>query len=172
MSQGPRIPREIATKIVAVIRDLCDPTQVIVAGSYRRGCETVGDLDLVVADEGYRQAVSSLMEDAGWSPIRLKKDASVVGFVATDWTGALLRVELYRAKPGMVGAALLFATGDAQFNVRHRALAKRQGLKLSQHALFRGGTIIAGETEEEIFEAMGMPFILPAEREGGWFDVH
>lgn len=182
MSQGPRIAWNDANEIVKrVTHQLLGSGMPFVeaslgenfvfAGSFRRSLDTVGDLDLVVSDEFYQVTVDRLLNMA-YPPIRLKKDSTVVGFVAATADIVAVRIELYRAKPGMFGAMLLFATGAADFNIRQRAEARRRGLKLSQHALFEGGTIIAGKTEESIFEAMRMPFIPPAEREGGLFDVH
>jgi len=170
MSKGIAIPRELVVPVVERITVLLQDRGLIrgnatwmMAGSYRRLCNEVHDLDLVVADEAYRDVVSALL-DAGLEPIRLKKDYSVVGFV-WQLEDVPLWIELYRALPGCFGAEILYATGSAKHNVLQRARAKAKGMKLSNKGLFQDGKIIAGATEEEIFAALGEPYLTPEERD-------
>ena len=58
------------------------------------------------------------------------------------------------------GAALLYFTGSKGHNVALRQLAIQQGLKLNEYGLFRGTRRIAGRTEEQVYERLGLPFVL------------
>jgi len=72
---------------------------------------------------------------------------------------------------------MLFCTGSPNFNIQQRAVATRKGLMLNQYGLYKEavdqkgkkvpGELIASATEEEIFAALAMPFLTPAERERG-----
>jgi DNA polymerase (family 10) len=64
------------------------------------------------------------------------------------------------------GAALQYFTGSKEHNIALRRIAIRQGLKLNEYGLFKGNTKIKGETEEEIYEKLGMDWIYPELREG------
>jgi DNA polymerase (family X) len=63
------------------------------------------------------------------------------------------------------GAALLYFTGSKAHNVALRGLAKGRGLKLNEYGLFRGARCLAGRTEEEVYEALGLAFVPPELRE-------
>lgn len=54
-----------------------------------------------------------------------------------------------------------YFTGSKQHNVMVRDLAKKKKLKLNEYGLFKKDKMIAGRTEEEIFEAVGLPYIPP-----------
>lgn len=175
MSKGIAIPRDKAIPVVQRLIDVLTTPSLTtedglirgedfeIAGSFRRGCACVHDLDLVVACEAYSPVVLTLL-NAGLEPIRLKKDGSVAGFI-WQLEDVPLRIELYRAKPGCWGAEVLYATGSGRFNIEQRARAKRMGFKLSNYGLFSDGKIIAGETEWEIFATLGEPYLSPEERD-------
>src|SRR5262249_42492302 len=63
------------------------------------------------------------------------------------------------------GAALLYFTGSKAHNVSLRQLAIQQGLKLNEYGLFRGTRRLAGRTEREVYERLGLPFVPPELRE-------
>jgi DNA polymerase (family 10) len=64
-----------------------------------------------------------------------------------------------------LGAALCHFTGPAELNVQQRAIARARGFKLNEKGLWRGEVRIAGRTEEEVYAALGMTFILPQMRD-------
>ena len=132
------------------------------AGSLRRRKETVGDLDLLVAAAdaapvmrafaGLPEVAALLAEGPTRSSARLR------GGIQAD-----LRV----VPPESFGAALHYFTGSKAHNIALRTRAVRMGLKLSEYGVFdRGGRRLGGAREEEVFRAVGLPFIPPELREG------
>jgi len=78
-----------------------------------------------------------------------------------------IQVDLRVVEPECFGAALQYFTGSKAHNIRVRDLASRQGLKVSEYGVFKEATgkRIAGATEEEVYRAIGLPYIPPALRE-------
>jgi DNA polymerase (family 10) len=68
-------------------------------------------------------------------------------------------------EPGAFGAAMQYFTGSQAHNVALRGISIRKGLKLNEYGLFRQEKAIAGETEESMYEALGLPWIRPELRE-------
>ncbi len=133
-----------------------------VAGSIRRRRETIGDIDLLV---------SAAEADA---VIRAFKDApEVEALTATGPTKCTARLtsglqaDLRIVPPESFGAALHYFTGSKSHNIELRTRAMRRGLKLSEYGVFdRHGKRLGGATEEEVYRAVGLPFIPPELREG------
>jgi DNA polymerase (family 10) len=152
---------QVGARVVDVLTPHCE--MIAVAGSVRRRKPVVGDVDIVaVPSDGGSLAcaeeVLSVFEALGvGSGAGLRTRSAVVDGIQVDlW---LVRKEGW-------GASLQFATGSKEENIRLRVLAKRRGWKLSQYGLFNGdGRMIAGETEESVYEALGVPFRLPWERD-------
>ncbi len=111
------------------------------AGEVRRGCELVHELVLVAMDPSHS------------------------GMTRTVALGG--EVDLQVASPGSFGAALLLATGSAGHLAALRKLAGRRRLKLDERGLRSAARIVAGATEQEIYGALGLPFIPPELRESG-----
>jgi len=140
-----------------------------VAGSYRRRRETVGDLDLlVIADDG-RAAGAALRE--------LDGVAEVLGSGDTKTSVRLdggLQIDLRVVPEESFGAAWMYFTGSKEHNVALRQIAVDGGRHLNEYGLFeggepgrerKGGTRLAGTTEEEVYQAFGLDWIPPELRE-------
>ena len=126
------------------------------AGSYRRGCESVRDLDFVVlniTEEG-RDWLAEHLDQYHGSGV---KGSGIYQGVQLDFVFACAR---------SFGAALLYFTGSKDFNIRMRRQAASMGLKLNQYGLYDRHTDerIAGATEREVFEALEMDFVEPKAR--------
>jgi DNA polymerase (family 10) len=134
--------------------------QLELAGSYRRGKETVGDLDvLAVADDP-----GAAMDHFG----KLPDLAQVVGRGETKMSVRLtsgLQVDLRVVPAESFGAALQYFTGSKDHNVALRGLAKARGLKINEYGVFDGEKPIAGRTEKEVYGALGLPCFPPEMRE-------
>ena len=133
---------------------------VIIAGSYRRGRESVGDLDiLVTADKAGR-----IMERF----IKYEEVKHIVSNGPTRATVILncgLQVDLRLVPEKSFGSALHYFTGSKAHNIRIRRMAQQQGLKINEYGVFRGNTHVAGKTEESVFRSVGLTFIPPELRE-------
>ncbi len=144
--------------------------QISVAGSYRRGKETVGDLDfLVVARD-----VETAMDHFGI----FHGVASVLARGPTKMSirlSAGVQVDLRAVEAKSFGAAMQYFTGSKEHNIILRGRAKALGLKINEYGVFRGEKVIAGRTEEEVYGCLDLPCFPPelreARREFDWAEA-
>jgi DNA polymerase (family 10) len=132
----------------------------VVAGSYRRMKETVGDLDFLVASRDAARAVEGFV---GYPEV-----AEVLARGTTKATARLaggIQADLRVVPPESFGAALHYFTGSKAHNIAIRKLGIERGLKINEYGVFRGTRRIAGETEESVYAAVGLPYIEPELRE-------
>lgn len=159
-----RIPRhEAGPYAEALVQHLAivpGVAQVVVAGSYRRGRDTVGDLDLLVTADTPEAVMDRFTVFPGVT--------QVTAFGPTRAAVVLrggLQVDLRLVPPQSFGAALHYFTGSKAHNVRVRRLGQQRGLKVNEYGVFRGAERVAGDTEQSVFAAVGLPFIEPELRE-------
>lgn len=138
--------------------------QLEIAGSYRRGKETIGDLDFLVVASDVAAAMDRFAAVADV--------ASILGRGPTKTSLRLmdgLQVDMRVVPPESFGAALQYFTGSKDHNIILRGLAKDRGLKINEYGVFRLGKgsdeLIAGRTEEEVYAALDLPWIPPELRE-------
>ncbi|MCA9011516.1 MAG: DNA polymerase/3'-5' exonuclease PolX [Planctomycetaceae bacterium] len=162
--QGERVSiadaRAAAEAIVDDLKQLAEVEQVAVAGSCRRRRETCGDLDILAtcSDSGPpmdRLAAHPLVETVlqrgdTKQRVRLK-------------TG--IELDLRVVPEGSFGAAMQYFTGSKEHNIVVRQRAKDLNLKVNEYGVFRGEEQIAGRTEEDVYAAIGLPWIPPELRE-------
>jgi DNA polymerase (family 10) len=154
------VATQYAEALIAYLSESPGVKQVVAAGSYRRAKETIGDLDILVT------AVSN-------SPVmdRFVSYPEVEEILAQGATKASVRltcklqVDVRVVPEDSYGAALLYFTGSKAHNVALRRLAQQQGLKLNEYGLFKGDRSVAGDTEESVYAAVGLPWISPELRE-------
>jgi DNA polymerase (family 10) len=144
----------------ALVAHLRNGSRVVVAGSFRRRRDTVGDLDvLVTAADG--AAVGDRL-------VRYENVGAVIAHGPTRTAVVLrsgLQVDVRAVPEQSYGAALLYFTGSKAHNIALRGLANQHGWKLNEYGLFSGKRRIAGATEEEVYEKLGLAFIPPELRE-------
>lgn len=152
---------DAAAAIVDYLRELAPAAQIDAVGSLRRGCESCGDIDILVcgADE-------TLMER--FIEYRLVERVLAHGDTKSSvriWGGFQADVRL--VSPASRGAALQYFTGSKAHNIALRDRAISLGFKLNEYGLFRvdDDEEIAGETEEGIYDALGLDWIAPELRE-------
>jgi DNA polymerase (family 10) len=160
MPLGRALP--LARELLRACERIGEVKQASLAGSVRRMRETVGDIDILIT-----------------SPT---PETVTRAFVALPQVGAVLergptkaairhregiQVDLRVVEPEAFGAALAYFTGSKQHNIRLREMALKRGLKISEYGVFRvaTGRRIAGATEEEVYAAVGLPWIPPELRE-------
>lgn len=131
-------------------------------GSLRRMRETIGDIDLLTASERPAEVMDAFRSLRGVASSKAQgpTKASIV-------TTSGLQVDLRVVEPSVFGAALQYFTGSQAHNVKVRERAVRMGFKLSEYGLHRTSddSLVVSETEEEIYERLGMQWIPPTMRE-------
>jgi DNA polymerase (family 10) len=144
----------------ALVGFLRDGGRVVVAGSYRRRRDTVGDLDVLVT--------SMHGATVGDKLVRYENVAEVLAHGLTRTTVVLrsgLQVDVRAVPEQSYGAALLYFTGSKAHNIALRGLANDRDWKLNEYGLFSGKRRIAGATEEDVYNKLGVAFIPPEMRE-------
>lgn len=135
--------------------------KVIPAGSYRRKKETVGDIDILATSDKPEKLMDYF--------VKFPEIDYIYGQGPTKTNVRLkngLDVDLRVVEDKSFGAALMYFTGSKDFNIQTREIAIKKGWKLNEYGLFdKNEKMIAGETEEEIFEKLGMQYIPPEMRE-------
>jgi len=130
-------------------------------GSTRRMCETIGDIDLLVAADDSAQVMAHLRELPQVAQVLLSGPTKT-----SIRTRDGVQADLLVIPPERWGTALQYFTGSQAHNVRLRSLAKERGLSLNEYALTReDGSEILCATEEEVYAALGLPLIPPELRE-------
>lgn len=117
--------------------------KIEIVGSIRRQEPVVGDIDIVGAGDLMKLRTHDMIEWKRGGP-----EAATFIFRGQQ-------VNVIRGNPEAWGAAIFYLTGPAQYQVAYRARAKRMGMVLNQHGLWRDGVRIAGATEASIYEGLG-----------------
>jgi len=142
------------------LRNVPEVKKVVAAGSVRRMRETIGDADFLVLTEdpekvmqffvSMPEVVQVLEKGKTKSAVKLK-------------TG--MNADIRTLPEESFGAALQYFTGNKDHNIALRRIAQDKGWKLSEYGIFSKGKQIAGETEEEVYEKLGLQWIPPEMRE-------
>ena len=151
----------VAEEIKEELSSLDYVLRVEIAGSIRRRKETVGDIDILVTTNKPLDVMEyfsnmDLIDDVvvkgpTKSTVRLKENGIDVDLRAFD--------------DESFGSALLYFTGSKETNVELRRIAISKGLKLNEYGVFKGDNLLAGRTEKEVFQSLGMSYIEPELRE-------
>jgi len=152
-----------AAEVKAAVEAQCELIEV--AGSIRRQKPKVHDIDFVVVAKS----------DAEWQKIneklkQLKAKPNCSGNIVikafVPCQDGLFQVDFYRAKPSTFGIHLLVRTGSADHNIWLAGYAISKGMRIKySEGLIKDEVAVAGETEQGVFEALGLPHPLPSERE-------
>lgn len=169
-----RFRRDQVEEILPLLRAALEPVagdaSIDIAGSYRRGCETVGDLDVLVCGADYPGGGTAAAVAAAF--LQLPRIEEVLGRGDNKISVRLhggLQVDLRLLPADSRGAALQYFTGSKQHNVELRQRAQRRGMKLNEYGLYResDGARVAGADEAGIYAALGLDWIPPELREDG-----
>lgn len=159
-----RYKRDTVKPVVDTLQDylksIAGVSQVVVAGSYRRSMETVGDLDILVIAAKDSPVIDAFVGFDG--VVRVLSRGSTRASVVLR---SGLQVDLRLVDRQSLGAALQYFTGSQAHNIAVRQLGRQQGLKINEYGVFKSDKRIAGETESSIYKAVGLPLIPPELRE-------
>ncbi|HEX6256880.1 MAG TPA: DNA polymerase/3'-5' exonuclease PolX [Euzebyales bacterium] len=152
----------VAEELLARARAVPDVEQAVLAGSVRRGRDTVRDIDLLVATSRPVEVLAAVAADPLVRDVEARGETKLTLRTARD-----LQVDVRAVAPGSWGAALIYFTGAKAHNVRIRERALRRGTTLSEYGLFarEGDDCLAGADEAEVYGALGLSWIPPTMRE-------
>jgi DNA polymerase (family 10) len=150
----------LAHEIEGRLSKLAGVERAAIAGSLRRRKETIGDLDFLVVSAHPARVMRSFVGMPEVTAVHAHGPSKSMVRLSNGMD-ADLRVVAAES----FGAALLYFTGSKDHNVALRRIAQEKGLKLNEYGVFRGERAMAGRTEEEVYEALGLPFIPPELRE-------
>ena len=154
------IAEQFVDPLVEYLKGLSYVKEAVVAGSYRRRKETVGDLDIIAISEAGEKVSKAFVDYDSVSDVisQGKTKASVK-------LRSGLQVDLRVVNKDSYGAALLYFTGSKAHNIHLRHIAVDKGYKVNEYGNFTDDDYLLGETEEKIYEFFDMPFIVPELRE-------
>jgi DNA polymerase (family X) len=156
---------ELAERIMEQLRDTAGKSALRSAGSLRRWCETVGDID-ILAEGGGTKIVERFTGLAGVQQVLAAGETkAAVRYSDPEVCSDVVQVDLRIIPAESVGAARQYFTGSKAHNIRLREIAVKKKLKLNEYGLFRGDKPIAGATEEEIYKSLGVAWMPPELRE-------
>ena len=152
----------MANWFVDKLRKLDGVKAVQFAGSLRRGRETIGDLDiLVAAADKDRGAIAKAFREM--EPVQ---EVLVAGSTKTSVrVEGNMQADLRIVDPASFGAALMYFTGSKEHNVKLRERAIKLGMSLNEYALTKDDKPVASNTEEDVYKALDLPWIPPELRE-------
>lgn len=158
-----RVPRPVTEELTS---KLLAPIKYDICGSYRRGLETSGDIDVLV-DEQHKPTVLKKIHNSKALLGILSEGPNRVTILLKDSSKKARQMDIKFTSPESYGAALLYFTGSKNFNKGMRSFAKRVGYILNEYGLFTRDkkTLVASKTEKSIFAALGLPFVNPTKRE-------
>jgi DNA polymerase (family 10) len=149
-----------AQALLAHLRGATAVMAAEVAGSYRRGKDTIGDLDLLVTATDAAAALNRFASYPHFTELSAHGPTRAAALLDNG-----LQVDLRVVAPSTFGAALHYFTGSKGHNIQVRRLGQQRGLKINEYGVFRANERIGGDTEDSVFAAVGLPFIPPELRE-------
>ncbi|MFI6595718.1 DNA polymerase/3'-5' exonuclease PolX [Nonomuraea sp. NPDC050536] len=157
---GRRVHIGVAAALAEQVMASLKADRMAYAGSLRRMKDTIGDIDILAV------APESIMESFRAQPYVAEVIAAGDKKTSVRTTSGI-QVDLRVVPAESWGAAMQYFTGSKEHNVAIREIAVKKGWKLSEYGLFEGERVIASETEEDIYAALGMQYVPPTLREDG-----
>jgi DNA polymerase (family X) len=156
------VAMDLAEEIVGELSAVRGCTKCTYAGSLRRMRDSIGDIDILAASNKPQPVMEA------FANLNYVSEVMARGETKTSIrTTKGLQVDLRVVPPSCWGAALQYFTGSKAHNIKTREMAVRKKLKLSEYGLFHADTdeLIVAETEEEVYQRLGLPWIPPTLRE-------
>ncbi len=175
-SHSGRFRRDIALseaeRILQVLRNVKGCERAEYAGSLRRGKETVGDIDILVCGKDSEALIDAFLGVSGVADQLARGDTRAAIRLKSG-----LQADLRVVPSESFGAAWHYFTGSKEHNVRLRQMGIEHGLTINEYGVHKGtaekkGRLMASKTEEDVYAAVGLPWIPPTLREDrGEFDA-
>lgn len=171
-----RVPRKMVEKVFGVVSGLFPKgTETMITGSYRRGAQSSGDVDiLVISDDLIAKDLpripSAIVLNAGEMKVSYLVPVKDDAVVMTPADGIIpsatyIQVDVFVSPSASRVAYLAYSTGSAAHNVYLRSLAKSKGYHLSQYSLTdASGKIVPLKTEEDLYASLGITYVPPEKR--------
>ena len=153
----------IAEVVLAHLRKSAPVGQLAAGGSLRRMKEIVHDIDILATSKNPGAVAEAFTTMPGVREVLASGESKSVVLLAAD--ERLIQVDLRIVEPGSWGAALQYDTGSKDHNIHLRTMAQKRGLTLNEYGIFRDEKKIAGETEESVYQTLGLHWIPPEMRE-------
>lgn len=150
----------IAKLLAAYLKQFPGVDDVIVAGSYRRCKETIGDLDILITANNNTSIIKYFIVYDDVADVIAKGDTK-----ATVALRSGIQVDLRVVPKESFGAALQYFTGSKEHSVELRKIAVKKKLKLNEYGIYKNEKYIAGKNEAEVYKSLGLAYIEPELRE-------
>jgi DNA polymerase (family 10) len=150
----------VAQALVGYLKRAPGVKAAIVAGSYRRRKETVGDLDILVTCDHSNAVMEAFVNYEDVNKVLAQGDTKSSVTLRSG-----IQVDLRVVPQESYGAALHYFTGSKAHNIAIRQLGVKKGLKINEYGVFKGEERVAGKTEAEVFQMVDLPYIEPELRE-------
>ncbi len=161
---GERMLLGLALPVAKEVKSYLEKSKAVKAaepaGSLRRRMETIGDIDILVASNKPKTVMDYFTAVPSVRKVLAKGSTK-----ASVWVENNLQVDIRVIKPKQWGSALQYFTGSKQHSIELRKIALKKGLKLSEYGVFKGKRVIASKSEEDVYRALGLPYIEPELRE-------
>jgi DNA polymerase/3'-5' exonuclease PolX len=155
VTRNGEVVTHLAYKISKLLKPYCSKIEIV--GSIRRKEKNPVDIDIVLIPKNLEKLEEFMKDKKEWKYLQ-------GGEKKSRWKIEGVNVELYYTSKEEWGAELLAYSSKFGAGIGLRLVAKRKGMKLSQHGLFKKGKRVAGRSEEEIYHALGRPWKSPERR--------
>lgn len=154
------VAAQYAEPLADYLRKQSRVDKVVIAGSYRRCRETVGDIDILVCATNSQPVIAAFTQYDEVAKVQSKGTTRSTVVLRNG-----LQVDLRVVPNRSFGAALHYFTGSKAHNIELRRRAQQRGLKINEYGVFKGRKQIAGDTEESVYKTLHLPWIPPELRE-------
>ncbi|MDD5162700.1 MAG: DNA polymerase/3'-5' exonuclease PolX [Candidatus ainarchaeum sp.] len=149
-----------ARQVKAFLENCSEALEVELAGSLRRRCETIGDIDILVSSKKPEKVMDFFVSMPNVKGVLAKGITKTSVLVENN-----LQIDLRVVSESQWGSALQYFTGSKQHSIDLRKIAQKKGLKLSEYGVFRAAKVIASKTEKDVYNSLGLDYIEPEMRE-------
>ncbi len=156
------VASDIANEMTGCLRTRFPKARIEIAGSLRRGKDTIGDVDILASIKDTTVLMEHFIKHAAVKQV-LAHGPTKSSILTRDG----MQIDLRAVNSDDFGAAWAYLTGSKEHNVRLREIAIKKGLKLNEYGVFniKTGKKLAGRNEKDVYKALGLSFICPEMRE-------